>query len=150
MDIANLLNQLVLCQTGLDGLDLVSLALENLDTGFVDIFKEQDLDVLGIERLQLLGELLRMRAVGLILAVEAAAWWLAKCGGRAVEGEVWTGAEVEAVGHLTCELADAAAGNVLCGTHGVCAEVVAEVVRGRDATTQSGCLIRKTLGILDY
>jgi hypothetical protein len=51
---------------------------------------------------------------------------------------------------LTCELADAAAGNVLCGTHGVCAEVVAEVVRGRDATTQSGCLIRKTLGILDY
>ena len=48
------LNELVLWQRGLQGLDLVALALQNINTGLVDILQQQDLDVLRVEWLQLL------------------------------------------------------------------------------------------------
>lgn len=50
----DLLNELVLWQRGLQRLDLVALALQNVNTGLVDILQQQDLDVLCIEWLQLL------------------------------------------------------------------------------------------------
>ena len=46
------LNELVLWQRGLQGLDLVALALQNINTGLVDILQQQDLDVLPGARSQ--------------------------------------------------------------------------------------------------
>lgn len=49
----NLLNELVFRQRRLEKFDLVALALEHIHPGLVDVFQEQDLDVLSIERLEL-------------------------------------------------------------------------------------------------
>jgi hypothetical protein len=57
MHIADLLNQLVLWQAGLDRLDLVALVFEDLHASIVYVLEQQDLDVLGVERLQLFREL---------------------------------------------------------------------------------------------
>ena len=56
----DLLNELFLGQRGLEELNLVTLGLEDILTGLVYILEEQDLNVLSVEGLELLGR----RAVG--------------------------------------------------------------------------------------
>jgi len=51
----NLLNQLVLGQRSLLEFDLVALALQDILASLVDIFQEQDLDILSVEGLEMLG-----------------------------------------------------------------------------------------------
>jgi hypothetical protein len=59
--IANLLNQLVFRQAGLQSFNLVSLSLENVDASLVHVLQQQNFEVFGIERLQLFRELRGMR-----------------------------------------------------------------------------------------
>ena len=51
----NLLNELVLGQGGLVRLNLIALANQDVAASLVHIFKQKDLDVLGVEGLELLG-----------------------------------------------------------------------------------------------
>ena len=55
INIPNLLNELVLGQRGLDSLDLVALGPQDLLSGDIDVLEKQDLDILGVERLENLG-----------------------------------------------------------------------------------------------
>ncbi|KAJ8107291.1 hypothetical protein OPT61_g8971 [Boeremia exigua] len=119
LDVADLLDQLVLGQTALERLDLVALLLEDLNASHIDILQQQHLDLLCVEGLQALRQLAGRQhiaeAAGQALA-EAAARRLAEAVGRAVELEV--GARREAVGHLARQVADAAC-DVLWGAHGL-------------------------------
>lgn len=75
MHVLDLLNKLILGERALEGLDLVLLSLEDGLASLVDVLEEQDLDVLGVERLKLLGLRLRLaRAEAVQRAVEG-------CGG---------------------------------------------------------------------
>lgn len=51
----NLLNKLVLRQRSFEEFHLVTLALQDILASLVDIFKKQDLDVLRVEGLEVLG-----------------------------------------------------------------------------------------------
>jgi len=51
----NLLDELVLGQRSLEELNLVPLASENVSARLVHVFQQQDLDVPGVERFELLG-----------------------------------------------------------------------------------------------
>lgn len=53
-DSPNLLNELVFWQRRLEELDLVALGLEDVPPRLVHILQEQDLDVFGVEGLELL------------------------------------------------------------------------------------------------
>ena len=53
--ILDLLDELVLGQRGLEGLDLVALASQNFAAALVDVLQQQDLDILGVKGLELLG-----------------------------------------------------------------------------------------------
>nr|POE56575.1 hypothetical protein CFP56_33547 [Quercus suber] len=53
--VPDLLDQLVLRERTLEGFDLVALLGEDVAAGLVDVLEQQDLDVLGVERLQLFG-----------------------------------------------------------------------------------------------
>lgn len=55
INIPNLLNELVLGQGGLESLDLVALGSQNLLSSYIDVLEKQDLDILGVERLENLG-----------------------------------------------------------------------------------------------
>lgn len=52
--ILDLLNKLILWQRRLQRLNLVALATEDIPSGLVHILQEQNLDVLGLEWLELL------------------------------------------------------------------------------------------------
>lgn len=55
VDSPDSLNELVFRQRRLEGLDLVALLPEGVLTRLIDIFKQQDINVLGVKGLQLLG-----------------------------------------------------------------------------------------------
>lgn len=57
MILPDLLDQLILRQRGLESLHLVALLLQNITSSLVYILEEKDLDILGVEGLQLLGGL---------------------------------------------------------------------------------------------
>jgi hypothetical protein len=54
-DSPNLLDELVFWQRSLEELDLVALGLEDIPSRLVHVLEKQDLDVLGVEGLELLG-----------------------------------------------------------------------------------------------
>ena len=54
-NIPNLLNELVLRKRGLESLDLVALGLQNFLSSDIDILEKYNLDVLGVEGLEVLG-----------------------------------------------------------------------------------------------
>lgn len=70
----DLFNELVLRQGGLQGFYLVALTSKDVSSGLVDIFQQQDLNVLGIEGLQDFGNAFTRLQSG------------AKAGGRRLEG----------------------------------------------------------------
>ena len=65
-DIPDLLNQLILGQRRLESLDLIALLSQNVLTSDVDVLEEQNLDILGVEGLELLG-----RGDGTVAGAEA-------------------------------------------------------------------------------
>lgn len=66
--VPDLFNQLVLWQRRLKTFNLVALSGQDILTTLIDIFQQQDLDVLGVERLQLLW---RSQGTGQLLTTEA-------------------------------------------------------------------------------
>jgi hypothetical protein len=73
--VLDLLDQLVLGERALESLDLVLLSLEDGLAGLVDVLEEQDLNVLGVEGLELLGLGLRLACTEAVQgAVEGGSW----------------------------------------------------------------------------
>ena len=114
-DIPNLLNQLILGQRRLESLDLIALLSQDVLASDVDVLEQQNLDILGVEGLELLG-----RGNGAVDGAEA--------GRRGVKGSGRASRRVEAVGDGSRGAGAIADGDVLCSRHVV---VLCSVVKER-------------------
>jgi hypothetical protein len=78
----NFLNQLILRQRSLQSLDLITLRGQYITAALIDVLQEQDLDILGVEGLQLLW----CRSGSSKLCPAKAGWWgMESCGRRYAE-----------------------------------------------------------------